>query len=192
MGYSKFSDQSLLDLLKKGEEAAFTEIYERYWRIMYLHVFRMVRDEEESKDIIQDLFSTLWLKAAVIPHYNLSGYLYVSARNKVLNLVQHNKVRSDYLTSLAQFSEEMSNVTIDQIDEKDLAVALEREISKLPDKMRIIFELSRKENLSHKEIAMKLNISDKTVKKQISNALKIIRDHLALTGTSVLWLIFLR
>ncbi|KIO74608.1 RNA polymerase sigma 70 [Pedobacter lusitanus] len=192
MMYSKFSDQHLLGLLKEGDEAAFTEIYDRYWKVMYLHVFRMLRDEEEAKDVIQELFSTFWLKKETIQSTNISGYLYVAARNKVLNLVQQNKVRSDYLTSLGSFSHEMSNVTLDQLDEKDLANALEREIAKLPDKMRIIFELSRKENLSHKEIALKLGLSDKTVKKQISNALKLIRSNLGVAGASILWLIFLR
>ncbi|MGY0035178.1 sigma-70 family RNA polymerase sigma factor [Pedobacter sp. NJ-S-72] len=131
-------------------------------------------------------------KKETIQSTNIGGYLYVAARNKVLNLVQQNKVRSDYLTSLGKFSHEMSNVTLEQIDEKDLAQSLEREIAKLPDKMRIIFELSRKENLSHKEIALKLGLSDKTVKKQVSNALKLIRNNLGVTGASILWLIFLR
>jgi RNA polymerase sigma-70 factor (family 1) len=192
MVYSKFSDHQLLSLLKEGDETAFTEIYDRYWKVMYLHVFRMVRDEEESKDIIQELFSTFWQKKEIIQSTNIGGYLYVAARNKVLNLVQQNKVRSDYLISLGKFSHEMSNVTLEQIDEKDLAQSLEREIAKLPDKMRIIFELSRKENLSHKEIALKLGLSDKTVKKQVSNALKLIRNNLGVTGASILWLIFLR
>ena len=100
MVYSKFSDQQLLGLLKEGDEIAFTEIYDRYWKVMYLHVFRMVRDEEESKDIIQELFSAFWQKKEIIQSTNIGGYLYVAAWNKVLNLVQQNKVRSDYLTSL--------------------------------------------------------------------------------------------
>lgn len=179
------SDAQLTDLLKSGHEEAFTIIYDRYWRIMYAHVYKMLRNEDESKDVIQELFSQLWINAAQIPEQkNLAGYLYVSARNKVLNLIRKNKFHNNYLSSLAEFAEEMSNVTIERIDERDLQAAIEREIQQLPPRMRQVFEMSRKENLSHKEIAERLGTSDETVKKQINKSLKAIRSGLNETGTA--------
>lgn len=180
------TDSQLLDLIKTGDESAFAEIYERYWTVMYVHVLKMLGDEDDSKDLIQELFTSLWLKGARIEFStNLSGYLYISARNKVINMIRQNKIRKDYLSSLAEFGAQTSNTTLDQLNVRDLHTAFEREVQSLPYKMRQIFELSRKQNLSHKEIALRLDISDKTVKKQISNALKIIRLRLNILITPI-------
>lgn len=180
------TDSQLLDLFKTGDESAFAEIYERYWTVMYVHVLKMLGDEDDSKDLIQELFTSLWLKGAQIEFStNLSGYLYISARNKVINMIRQNKIRKDYLSSLAEFGAQTSNTTLEQLNVRDLHTAFEREVQSLPYKMRQIFELSRKQNLSHKEIALSLDISDKTVKKQISNALKIIRLRLNVLITPI-------
>lgn len=78
------------------------------------------------------------------------------------------------------FANQYTEATDHQIRERQLALKIEREISFLPEKMRQIFELHRKEHLTYKEIAEQLDISDKTVKKQVSNALHILRQRLQL------------
>lgn len=174
--YSSYSDPELLDRIKSGDETAFAEVYERYWKVMYVHALKMLRNEDDSKDLVQELFASLWTKASEIAYsVNLSGYLYVSLRNRVINLVQQKNIRRDYLSSLASFAEEAGNTTFEQISEREILAVVECEIQGLPQKMRQIFELSRKQNLSHKEIARQLEISDKTVKKQIGYAIKIIK-----------------
>lgn len=177
--HKSYSDSELLDCLKAGDQSAFAEIYERYWQVMYVHALKMLREEDDAKDLVQELFATLWTKGIDIPfNTNLSGYLYVSIRNKIINLIQQKKVRRNYLSSLALFAEETRNITFEQVSEKEILAVVEKEIQNLPSKMRQVFELSRKENLSHKEIASQLEISDKTVKKQIGYAIKIIKLRL--------------
>jgi len=190
--YSNFSDEELTVLLKQEDQIAFTEIYNRYWAEMYYHTFRMLRDEDSSKDVVQDVFSSLWLKSASLNvSTKLSGHLYISVRNKVLNLVAQNKVRNDYLSSVAAFITESTN-DASVFDEQQILDIVEAEIQKLPPRMKEIFELSRKDNLSHKEIAKKLNLSDQTVKKQVQNALKIIKNRLPMVESGIFVLIFLR
>lgn len=191
--YSQFLDAELTALLKAGNQAAFTEIYNRHWRLIYAHVYKMLRDEEEAKDVVQEVFGNLWLKAAAIKSdVNIAGLLYVSARNKVFDLIERNKVRTDYIGEIAKFLSEPVNSQVDTIDEKRILEILDREIQKLPAKMREIFELSRKENLSHKEIAAQLGISEQTVKKQVQNALKVIKPKLNDLGVSIAFLLLLR
>lgn len=190
--YSDFSDNELTVLLKQGDRLAFTEIYNRYWAEMYFHTFRMLKDEESSKDVVQDVFSTLWLKSASVNiNTKLSGHLYITVRNRVFNLIAQNKVRNDYLSSVAGFITNLSSET-SLLDEKELLEIVEAEIRNLPAKMREIFELSRKDNLSHKEIAEKLGISDQTVKKQVQNALKILKPKIRAVEAGVFVLFFLR
>ncbi|MGV3686536.1 MAG: RNA polymerase sigma-70 factor [Daejeonella sp.] len=177
--YKSYSDAELLDFLKSGDRYAFSEIHRRYWQQIYRHALKMIGDEDDAKDIVQELFAALWIKGeSLVINTNLSGYLYVSVRNRIINIIQQRKVRKDHFTSLARYAEETSNITLEQISEKEILRILAKEVKELPEKMRHIFELSRNQNLSHKEIASQLEISDKTVKKQIGYAIKIIRLRL--------------
>ncbi|WP_316816450.1 RNA polymerase sigma-70 factor [Pedobacter nyackensis] len=190
--YSNFSDEELTVLLKRGDQPAFTEIYNRYWAEMYFHTFRMLKEEESSKDVVQDVFSTLWLKSSSLnERTKLSGHLYISVRNKVLNLIAQHKVRNDYLSSVAAF---VSQTTTESTlyDEREILDIVEAEIRNLPARMQEIFNLSRKDNLSHKEIAEKLGISDQTVKKQVQNALKIIKGKVPVVESGLFALFLLR
>jgi len=178
--YQKLSDGELTELLIKGDEAAFAEIYLRYWTIMYMHALKMLRNEEDARDVVQELFTSLWTKGpAMTSSVNLSGYLYISVRNKVLDLIAQERVRTTHLDSLALYMETYSDKTIEDITEREMMQALDLEIQQLPGKMRVIFEMRVKHHKTYKEIAEELNISDKTVKKQVSNAIKIIKPRLS-------------
>jgi RNA polymerase sigma-70 factor (family 1) len=179
--YRNFSDQELMSLLKEGDRLAFTEIYDRYKGPLYIHAFNLLRDREEAKDILQQTFTVLWngRHGFNLKSY-LSGYLYAAVRNKIFKLLAHKKVESKYMTALASFSEEGECITDHLVREHQLLAIIEKEIAELPEKMREIFELSRKTGLSHKEIAVRLNLSEKTVRNQINNALKILRGRLGL------------
>lgn len=181
--FKTYSDEQLILLLKEGDERAFEEIYDRYAMMIYFKVNQMLRDEDSSQDLVQDLFTSIWNKPDHIrPDTNLAGYLYVASRNRVLNLIKKVKVRSDYLTEIARFSTEVSYQTMEHLDERELVALIGQEVSKLPPKMREVFQLSRTEDLSHKEIAAKLGISEHTVRKQVQNALHILRGKLSACG----------
>ena len=174
--YNKLSDQDLSILLAKGDEAAFKEIYNRYKALLYVHAYNKLRNSEEVHDMIHELFATLWNKRQTIEFNNsLSGYLYASVRNKILDFYLHQKVESAYISGFQEFLTSSESTTDHLVRKKDLSQLIDREISLLPPKMREVFELSRKMYLSHREIAEELGLSEKTVKKHINNALKILR-----------------
>jgi RNA polymerase sigma-70 factor (ECF subfamily) len=177
--YHSHTDLELMVLISGDDELAFAEIYQRYKGVLFLHAYRILGSEEEAKDILQDLFAKLWTKRASINlKTTLSAYLYSSVRNRIFDLIAHKKVEEKYISSLAWFIEEGECITDHLMREKELSELIEKEIAMLPPKMREVFLLSRKQNLSHKEIADELNISDKTVKKQVNNALNILREKL--------------
>ena len=153
-----------------------------------MHALKMLRHEEDARDAVQELFTSLWTRG---PHLtdgtNLAGYLYVTVKNKVLDQIAQKKVRANYLESLAVFMEENQDSTIEALTQKELLLALDAEIERLPAKMKAIFEMRIRQHLSYKEIADELDISDKTVKKQVSNAIAILKPKLSsLSG----WAIF--
>ncbi|RZM27960.1 MAG: RNA polymerase sigma-70 factor [Pedobacter sp.] len=190
--YQKLSDGELTELLIQGDEAAFAEIYLRYWTIMYMHALKMLRNEEDARDVVQELFTGLWTKSqSMTSSVNLAGYLYVAVRNKVLDLVEQQRTRSAHLDSLALYMETYSEKTIEDITEREMMQALDLEIQLLPTKMRIIFEMRVKQHKTYKEIAEELNISDRTVKKQVSNAIKVIKPRLSSFASWPILLYFL-
>ena len=178
-GYNVLADLELYALLKAGDKVAYTEIYNRYFSLLYLHALKRLRDEEAARDLIQDLFTTLWVKREVLTtRTNLSNYLYTAVRNGVFNFIAHQKVASKYINELPDKIEPSECMTDHLARERQLTALIEKEIAELPEKMREIFLLSRVEGLSHKEIAERLGISELTVKTQVKNALRILRGKL--------------
>lgn len=182
--YNGYTDQKLVVLLQEADRAAYTELYKRYAMMVYYKVNQMLRDEDSAKDVVQDVFIALWNNAdSLLNANNLAGFLYVAARNRVFKLIEKGRVRNDYLNSIASYLADTTNETVDELDERELMGIIIQEIAKLPEKMRAVFELSRIENLSHKEIAERLGISEKTVKTQVHNALTILREKLTGYGS---------
>ncbi|MGN7889882.1 RNA polymerase sigma factor [Dyadobacter endophyticus] len=170
------SDRQLLTEFQHGSEAAFEAIYNRYFPRLYPHALKMLRDPDEAQDLIQELFTAFWTKGRELDlTTSLSAYLYASTRNRVLNVFEHNRVHDHYVESLGHYLATVEASVDELVIEKELAEIIDAEISQMPPKMREIFELSRRENLSHREIAEMLSVSDKTVKKQVSKALKILK-----------------
>lgn len=179
--YSELTDNELADLLKRGNRIAFTEIYDRYFAPLYQHACNRLRDKSEAKDVVQDLFTTLWAKQDTIDFKsNFSNYLYAAVRNRILNIISHKEVQSKYFLSLPDEIDRQHLITDHQIRERQLASIIEKEIQALPPKMREVFELSRKLHLSHREIAERLDISEQSVRSHIKNALRILRKKLGL------------
>jgi RNA polymerase sigma-70 factor (family 1) len=189
--YSKLSDMELTGLLRSGNRAAFSEIYNRYWDGLYIHCLKMLKDESEAQDLVQELFISLWEKSNELDlKINVAGYLYVTARHRVLNAIRKRRNYDKFIDALSDYIVVMDDTILDQISEKELAAAIDNEIQHLPDKMKEVFICSRRDYLSHREIAERLGISDKTVKKQVANAIRILRLKIGAYEVLVLMVYF--
>ncbi|SFO52095.1 RNA polymerase sigma-70 factor, ECF subfamily [Chitinophaga sp. YR627] len=188
--YQQFTDQQLADLLKSGDQQAYIEIYNRYIFVLLNHTYNKTGNREEAKDIVHEVFAKLWANREQLQIMSsLAGFLYTSARNIVLNQITHKKIEEKYFNSIQQFLEQPQTITDHRVRENQLIALIEKEIAALPPKMREVFELSRKQHLSHKEIAEKLDISEQTVSKHVTNALKILRIKLGFFAY-LLWIIY--
>lgn len=179
---STLSDKQLLEQFQSGDSKAFELIYDRYWQLLFRHARYMLRNDEEAKDVVQDVFTTLWQRASANQLDSpLAPFLYTATRNKILNMLKHFKIEARYLDHLKAVLNDTKPVPTEQLlIENELARKIEDGIQSLPAKMREIFLLSRKEYKTHQEISHLLNISDKTVKRQVSNALFILKGKLGL------------
>jgi RNA polymerase sigma-70 factor (family 1) len=179
--YNSKTDAELTGLFKSGDQSAFTELYNRYKGLLYIYACKITGNDTIAEDLIQDIFIYIWDKRQTINFTSsVSSYLYSAIRYKFFDLVDKQKVRADYVQSLQAFLDQNECLTDNYILEKELSAIIEKEVANLPAKMREVFLLSRKGNLSNKKIAEQLGISEKTVKNQISTALKTLRIKLGL------------
>jgi len=179
--YKTISDAELADLLKASDHAAYKEIFERYYYLLLVHAYKKLRDKDLAKDMVQDLFTNLWIKREqILSTGNLAPFLYTSLKNQIINYIVHQGVQSKYILSISDYVSNGHNANTDHlIREKELQTYIDQEILALPQKMRKVFELSRKQHLSNKEIAVVLNTSESNVSHHIKSAIKILRIKLS-------------
>ncbi|EHQ28663.1 RNA polymerase sigma factor [Mucilaginibacter paludis] len=174
--YGKFTDNELVSLIKEGDHDAYTNIFERYTRLLVAHAFRLLGDQDAANDVVQDVFVTLWQNRAKLTlSASFSSYLYTATRNRVFNKMSHQKVVAKYAGSIIDFMQAGYALADEQVRVKELSALIEQEISALPPRTREIFLLNKEDELSYKEIALRLNITDQTAKQQVYIALKNLR-----------------
>jgi len=177
--YTQCSDAELAALLRSGDDAAFKEIYQRYDKLLFLYAFSKLRNEEEAKDAVQDVF--LWVlknKDVLILKTTLSGYLYKSTLNRVFDIFRHRDIVKKYIEAGDYFIETDTEETDYLIREKDIALLIEQEIASMPPRMKEIYKLKRKQYLSTKQIAEQLDISENTVSNHLKKASKHLKTKL--------------
>lgn len=177
--YQRYDEGKLLFLLKKEDHQAYTEIFKRYNKLLYSHAYNKIRNTDDAKDIIQQIFYSLWLNRTQINiEKNLAVYLFTSVRYKIADYFSKKDTHGKYIQSLGNFIETHQESTDHLVRRKQMSEIITEEIAALPPRMREVFELSRNNHLSHKEISAQLKISEETVKDHIKKALKILRSRL--------------
>ncbi len=169
-------DNSPLQQIKINDRASLEKIYNQYWSKLYIYAFNILREREICEDIVQEIFIDLWAKRHKVKIYDLNSYLYQAVKYQVFNHFRKSKYKKQLLMKLNLINSEYK--IDDLFEKKELKAHINKAISRLPKQRRIIFQMSRYEGLSNKEISENLNISLQTVKNQISASLKFIRKSL--------------
>jgi RNA polymerase sigma-70 factor (ECF subfamily) len=182
--YRAYNDEDLVILMSQGDEAAFTEIYDRYWKRIFVLAAAKLDDLGLAEDLVQDLLGDLWRRRSEIRLTGkLESYLTVALKYKVINVLVVRKRERAFKTtdgvSLADHSTE------NWLDFEELKEQLAQLVGKLPERCRITYRLGREQGLSQKDIARHMNISEKAVEQNITRALHSLR-----LGLKYLFLIF--
>jgi RNA polymerase sigma-70 factor (ECF subfamily) len=176
--FATLDDAELLRLLKNNNEEAFTEIYNRYWKKLFVVAANKLSDVAEGEELIQDIFLDLWRRRYEIEiTAGLPAYLSVAVKYKVINVLAKRNVQARYLKHLAT-SSDIDLSTENWLQFEELRHRLEKLVIALPEKCRLVYRLSRENGLTQKQIASSLNIAEKTVESHLSKALKSLRSVL--------------
>src|ERR1700754_297897 len=171
------SDHELLLQLMSGSHEAFSIIYHKYWRKIFVYTYDRLKDIKQSQDIVQDLFVSLWERKEQLHVDNLNAYLYASARYAVLKVVDAQQAEAHFFTSLQHLSLDVSAADHQMIS-AELLGAFRALVEKMPSQRRKIFQMRHEENLKTREIAEALGISQKTVQNQLLTSYQQIRTLL--------------
>jgi RNA polymerase sigma-70 factor (family 1) len=168
-------------MLLDGHEEAFDAIYNRYAIPLLNAAYRRLQSKEEAKEVVQEVFISLYLKRGSIKYAgNLQGYLFTALRNRILDIFRTDLIHTTHHQYLNRHQDKYTTIE-PLLEQKELEARLQQLIAQLPDKCREAFLLSRYHGLSYREVAEKLQISVNTVEKHIGKALRMLRMQLGET-----------
>jgi RNA polymerase sigma-70 factor (ECF subfamily) len=174
-----FPADQLLTTLQAGDITAFEMIFKTYYQSLCNYAYSFVQDRDEAEEIVQGTFLSVWEKKDNLSiHTGVKPYLYAMVRNASLNVLKHEKIKKQHAETELSLAERSTESVTRSVMASELEERIFKALNKLPEQCRLVFKLSRFEELKYAEIAEQLNISVKTVENQMGKALKIMREQL--------------
>lgn len=173
------TDQSVFLAISSGDISSFEMLFKAHYSTLCRFAVSYLKDPEDAEEVVQAAFIGFWEKREIISiDTSLKAYLYRSVRNACLNELKRQKVRKLHANQVALEGEPESEASDRIAMKKELEAKIQEAILQLPEQCRLIFQMSRFEELKYKEIADQLGISVKTVENQMGKALRIMREQL--------------
>ena len=169
-------DDELTQLLRKGDESAFTHIYNRYWDKLYYIAHRLLRDSNAAEEIVQEVFMALWKKKESLTIQNIGHYLGAMTRYAVYRYLSKQKQFKIKENTVALIN--ASAISEIDVDNKILLEMITNLSNTLPEKCRLVFQYNKLQDQSLADVAEQLNISQKTAEAHLTKALRIIRTNM--------------
>lgn len=171
--------EQLIITLKAGDLTAFEMLFRTYYQPLCNYAFTFVQDRDEAEEIVQSTFLNIWEKRESLSiHTGIKPYLYAMVRNACLNVLKHEKIKQQHAAMEMAVAERSVESVARTVMASELETKIYRAMDQLPEQCRLIFKLSRFEELKYAEIAQQLHISIKTVENQMGKALRIMREQL--------------
>jgi len=171
--YDQIDDKDILAAIQSGDQKAYRELFRRHFKDVCLYAHKVFPDQHKAKDFAQEVFLDLWKRRETISiSGTVRGYLTTAAKYKAIDHIRAKKITFEENPTL-----NMEKITNHNMTEfKELRDVVHQTVDALPQRCKIIFSMSRFEQMSHGEIAKELGISKKTIENQITKALKILRQ----------------
>ena len=172
-------DNLLVTRIRQDDKDAFKSLYNRYSKKIYYFSLKYLSDNVEAEELVQTVFINVWVNRNSLDEtISVKNYIYKAAVNYVYNYLKKKAIRSRFIESEINKGEIPSDVTYEQVYFHDLERSINSIVETMSSQQQKIFQLSRYEGLTHKEIASKLNLSVRTVENQIYRSLKKIKSIL--------------
>lgn len=167
------------ETLLVGDITAFEMLFRTYYQPLCQYACSFLQDREEAEEIVQSTFLSLWEKKDTLSiHTAVRPYLYAMVRNASLNVIKHERIRQRYQGEEMALADRSHDSVAQMVSSNELEQRIKVAMDELPEQCRLVFKLSRFEELRYAEIAGQLNISVKTVENHMGRALRLMREKL--------------
>lgn len=174
---SKQEEKELLIRLIEGDGDAFEKIYYHYVERVYYFAYRYIKNQEDTEEIVQEVFTKIWeSRRNINVEMSFGGYILTTTKNTIFNEYRKKVNHQAYCTYIISYLQKNMQNVEDEIIYNDLMDLLNKTISELPPKRQEIFKLSRFNGLPYKEISERLSISEKTIETHMRLALRDIKN----------------
>lgn len=174
-----YTDRHLFAAIASGDEQAFREIFHTYNKSLFPFVLSLIKVESDAREVMQNVFLKLWLNREKLPDIeNPGGWLHTLAANACYDHLRRQATYEIHLTKARSMHSLSDDQTLLQLDARDVKNAIQEAIHQLPLKRREIFQLSKIEGLTRREIADRLKISENTVRNQLVDAVDFVQEYL--------------
>ncbi len=168
-----------VNALREGGITAFEMLFRTYYQPLCNYAYSFLQDRENAEEVVQSTFLLVWEKRETLAiHTSVKPYLYAMVRNACLNVIKHEKIKQKYAGEELAMAERTHDSVAHAVASNELEYRIKVALEGLPEQCRMVFTLSRFEELKYSEIAEQLNISVKTVENHMGKALKIMREKL--------------
>lgn len=179
----QFTDNQLIALLYENNSEAFTVIYQRYAESLTGFATSKLYSLDDARDVVHDLFIKLWAdRKTLLITGNLQSYLFSAIRYSIVDKIRKNITRQEYATMLQKLEQHSTFNTDDSLKVRELQKTIDESLKSLPYKTQQIYQFSRNEHRSIAEIAQLMNLSEQTIKNQLTIALKHLRQSIGVMG----------
>lgn len=180
------TDTELLQQLKKGDESAFRQLYDRHSRPVAAFIYQLTHSAVDAEDILQDTFLKLWTSREQLPFIeHIGNYIFIIARNKTVDHLRKVARQQQLVDQVWENISEVADALDLQLDARESQQLINNALHQLSDQKQTIFRLSRVEGLSHEDIASRMGLSKSRVKNLQVETLKHIRLFLTRYGGSL-------
>ncbi len=175
--------------LKEGDFSSFDKLFELYHKRIFCFARALLKNKEDAEEIVQDVFIRVWQKRQDIKeHLNFKSYIFTITYNLVIDRFR-DRIKDEKIREALENETIESTFSVEKdINYSQLNDLVKETIEAFPPQQKTVYKMSRTYGLTHREIALQLNISVNTVKNHVSNALKEIKN--AISHTSLIGLLF--
>ena len=176
----ELSDQQLLECCRSGNDKAFDILFQRYFKPLYQLTLKFVSNTETAEELVMDLMMWLWEKrnTEICPDGNFSAYLYKAMRNSIISFFRKRTLQTEPIDLFHEESLADSRSADHDQRYKELESYFQQKLNELSPQRRIVYQMSRDEEMTYPEIAQKLNLSRNTVKSHMTFSLSHLRESL--------------
>lgn len=175
----EYTDSEIVLALRSSNELVFEALFRFYYQRLCNYANTLLKDADESEEAVQQFFAGLWERRERFSvTLSVKSYLYKSVHNACLNKIKQNQMKQAHHERESKLETVSKSSTEQALVMKELEQQIALAIESLPEQCRLIFKLSRFEELKYAEIAGQLNLSVKTVENQMGKALRVMREKL--------------